>query len=582
MTAEQGRRSKALRFAANEDPPHPFSFVVGLYMALITCVAVVMVVTIVTRAANQSDAYLSWTIFASLVIAGLLTIVQAKRIGPIGAGAVIVMGPAGASIGIAVLALLAGGPPLLGVVVVASAPFQFLIAARLALLTRIVTPAVSGALVVLVALSVAPVGFALLTRVPEGTPPSAAPVMAAVTALTVVGLNLRAPQRLRSLSPVLGLGTGFLVAAAYGILDFGTVASASWVGLPAGASSLGLDFSFGPTFWLFLPGFLLVSFTIAVRQVSEAVLIHRVSYREPKAVDFRRVQGSVAACATGTLLAGFASVPPPGPYGIGGVVAERVGVAARRIGVYVGATFIALAFLPKITALVLTIPLPVLGAYLVVIFSDSLSRGLRIVFQDGIGRTDSLVFGLAFLLAMGIQFGAIFPSHLATPIARSIANGLTVGGLVIILLKAFLALTGPRRHRVEMPLKPDSQPQLNRFLGEFATRYGWGAKATDRLRAASEEALLSLVRQEEDEHAPAASRRRLRIVVQKTRPGARLEFTAATRVGNLENQIMRLGNRPDPRSQRDLSLALLRHYASSVRHQQFHKVDVLTVGVDRA
>ena len=579
MTAEQASRPRALRYAADEDPPHPFSFVVGLHVALIVCVSVVVVTAVVARAANQGDAYLSWAVSASMVIGGLLTIVQTKRIGRIGAGTVTVMGPAGASIGVAALALVAGGPPLLGALVVASALFQYVIAARLALLRRIVTPVVSGALICLVALSVVPLGFAMLTRVPEGAPPAAAPVIATVTALTVVGLMLRAPRRVRVWSAVLGIFAGCLAAAGFGVVDFGRVAGASWIGLPP-VESLGLDFSFGPAFWGLLPAFLLVSFTLTVRLVSETVLMHRVSHREPRAVDFRRVQGAVAASGTGTVLAGFAGVLPPGPYGVGSVMAERAGVAARRVGAYVGAIFVALAFMPKIAALVLAIPLPVLGSYIIVVFSHSLARGLRIVFREGIGERDSLVFGLALLLAAGIQFQAIFPSYLATPTARMFANGLTVGGFTILLLNLFLALTGPRRHRAEMPLKPDSQPGLDRFLGDFATRYAWGSKATDRLRAASEEALLSLVRQE-DEHTAEASERRLRIVARKTRSGALLEFTAATQAGNLENQIMLLGDRPDPRSHRDLSLALLRHYASSVTHQQFHNVDILTVRVDR-
>ena len=581
MAAERAGGRGTLRYAVDEDPPHLFSFVVGLHVALLVCVPMVVVTTIVTRAANQSDAYLSWAIFASIVIGGLLTIVQARPIGRIGAGNVTVMGASGASVGVAALALVAGGPPLLGALVIASALFQYVIAARLALLRRVVTPVVSGALVVLVAATVVPLGFAMLARVPESAPPAAAPTIAAVTALTVVGLMLRAPRRLRAWHPVLGMVVGCLAAAPFGILDLEPVASASWVGMPA-PTSLPLDTGFDATFWVLLPGFLFLSFVIAVRQIGETILMHRLSHREPKAVDFRRVQGAVAACGTGTLLAGFAGVLPPWPYVTGTTLAEGAGFAAKRIGVYIGASFVALAFVPKIAALVLSIPLPVLGSYIIVVFSVSLAQGLRTVFQDGIGRRDALVFGLAFWLGMGIQFEAIFPSLLSTPTARMFANGLTVGGLTILLLKLFLQLTGPRRHRADMPLKLESQPELDRFVVGFAARHRWDQKAVDRLRATCEEALLSLVRSEQDERSPVASGRRLRVVAQRTRAGALLEFTAATQADNLENQIMLLDDRPDPGSQRDLSLALLRHYASSVRHQQYHNVDVLTVGVDRA
>ncbi len=567
-----------LRFAANERPPNPFSVIVGLQAAILVSVPVVVVTTIVTRVANQSDVYLSWAIFASMVIGGLVTIIQARRIGGLGAGTLTVMGASGASIGVAVLALVAGGPALLGTLVVAAALCQLILASRLALLRRIITPVVSGTLTALVAVTVMPMAFAMLTRVPEGAPSAAAPAITVVTFLTVVGLMLRGPRLVRAWTPVLGMGAGCITAAFFGVLDFGRVASAAWIGVPAPAT-MGLDLEFGANFWVLLPGFLFVTFVITVRQVSDSVRMQRLSRREPKAIDFRRVQGGVAACGAGTLISGFAGILPPWPYAAGIALAQGVGVAARRIGIFIGAFFIALAFVPKITALVMSIPPPVLGAYITVIFGLVFAQGMRVIFQEGIGRQMSLIAGLSFWIGVGIQFQAIFPGHLATPTGRMLANGLTAGGLSILLLSLFMGVTGPRRHKTEIALSPDRLPDLDRFLLDFATRYKWGAAASDRLRAASEEALLSLLRQEEDEHAPASQGRRLQVLVRNMHDGALLEFTAATHSGNLENEIVLLGNRPDPTSERDLSLALLRHHASSVKHRQYHNVDVVTVRV---
>lgn len=287
------------------------------------------------------------------------------------------------------------------------------------------------------------------------------------------------------------------------------------------------------------------------------------------------------ACGVGTLLSGFAGVLPPWPYVAGISMAEGIGVAARRIGVHIGIVFVCLAFVPKIVALILSIPLPVLGAYLTVIFGLTFAQGMRVVFHEGAHRQNALIAGLSLWIGVGIQFQAIFPAHLATPTGRMLANGLTAGGLTILLLTLFLELTGPRRIRTEVPLRPESLPRLDRFVVDFAARYGWGTSATERLRAASEEALLSLLRQEEDEHGPANEERRLRVVARNAREGASLEFTAATHAGNLENQMMLFGDRPDPTSERDLSLALLRHHATSVKHREYHNVDILTVGVNR-
>jgi len=581
MTARPAKGRDGLRFAANEPPPHPFSLVVGLQVAVLVTIPIIIVTTIVARVADQSDAYLSWAIFAGMVIGGLMTILQSKRIGPFGAGNLFVMGTSGAAIGVAVLALVTGGPALLGTLVVASALCQFGFAARLALLRRIITPLVSGVLMALISVTVMPMGFAMFTRVPESAHPAAAPAITAVTIETVVALMLRAPQRLRAWTPILGIGAGCTVAAFFGVLDFARVGEAAWLGVPAIATP-GLDLGFDSRFWVLLPGFLFVTFVITVRQVGDAVRMQRISRREPKAVDFRRVQGAVAACGSGTLLSGLAGIPAPWPYAAGIGLAQGIGIAARRVGVHIGAVFIALAFVPKIAALVLSIPAPVLGAYIVVIFGIAFAQGMRVVFREGPQRRNALVAGLAFWIGAGIQFQAIFPSHLATPTGRMLANGLTVGGLTILLLNLFIQYTGPRQHRTEMRLSADRQPELDRFMVDFAARYKWPARTTERLRAAAEEALLSLIRQEQDEHAPAAEGRRLRVVARNLREGALLEFTAATRAGNLENEMSVLAESPDPASERDLSLALLRHHASSVKHHQYHNVDILTVQVNHA
>ena len=591
MAARTGKRGRNLRFAGDERPPAVVSLVIGLQTAVLVAVPVVVVSTIAARAANQSDAYLSWAIFAAMVIGGLTTILQAVRVGGVGAGTLTVMGVSGASIGVSVLALASGGPALLGTLVVASSLFQFGLAARLALLRRLITPAVSGTLMALVSVTVVPMGFAMLTRVPEGAPAAAAPTVTAVTLLAVVGLMLRGTRIVRAWTPVLAIGAGCLTAALFGILDFGPVSAARWVGIPAVAVS-GLDLGFEPAFWVLLPGFLFVTFVITVRQVGDSVQMQRLSRRGPGAVDFRRVQGGVGACGVGTLLSGLAGTLPSWPYMAGIALATGAGVAARRLGVAIGAILIALAFVPKLTALIVSVPPPVLGAYIIVIFGVIFAEGMRIVFQEGTERVNAMVAGLSFWVGAGIQFQAIFPEHFATPTARMLANGLTAGGLTILLLNLFLMLTGPRRRRVEMALRPESLPVLDRFLVEFATRYRWSTEATDRLRAASEEALLSLSRQEEDSGGrhdarpeaedSAADGRRLRVVARNRPNDGMLEFTAGTRTGNLENEMILLGNRPDPTSGRDLALRLLRHHASSVRHRQYHNVDILTVRVEKA
>ena len=70
----------------------------------------------------------------------------------------------------------------------------------------------------------------------------------------------------------------------------------------------------------------------------------------------------------------------------------------------------------------------------------------------------------------------------------------------------------------------------------------------------------------------------------EARPGDRaveLEFLAAFDEENLEDRLAYLDEEAETEDEGDLSLRLLRHYASSVRHQKYHGLDVVTVVVDQ-
>ena len=118
------------------------------------------------------------------------------------------------------------------------------------------------------------------------------------------------------------------------------------------------------TFWSLLPAFIFVTLIRAIETIGDSVAIQRVSWRKPRAVDFRSVQGAVAADGLGNLLSGLAATVPNTTYSSSIAVAEITGVAARLVGVYIGAVFVCLAFMPKFMGLILAIPGPVVwGIY---------------------------------------------------------------------------------------------------------------------------------------------------------------------------------------------------------------------------
>ena len=134
---------------------------------------------------------------------------------------------------------------------------------------------------------------------------------------------------------------------------------------------------------------------------------------------------------------------------------------------------------------------------------------------------------------------------------------------------------------MEAALDPSSWPAVREFLRSFAARERWSADMARRLEAVAEEALLTLVAPPEEEVVARPRRsRRLRLVARPRKDGAVLEFAAAPRGDNIQDQLAVLAAPGDDGPvDRDVSLRLLRHLASSVRHQQYHDLDIVIVHV---
>ena len=574
-TAQTGRD---VRFEPNERPPGALAFGMGAQQAVLCIAGVVLTPVIVIRAAGEGDPYLTWAVFAALLVSGMTTIMQAVRVGRIGAGYPLLMGTSGAFIAVCVTSLVEGGPGLLATLVAISALFQFLLSERLSLLRRIITPTVAGTVIMLIAVTVMPIIFGMLADVPEGTPPAAAPASAVTTFIVIAALALRATGAWRLWMPLIGLVAGCVVASFFGLYDTDRVIEAPWVGFPDGGWP-GFDLEFGTAFWGLLPAFVFVTLIGATETIGDSIAIQRVAWRKPRAVDFRAVQGAVAADGTGNLLSGLAGTVPNTTYSTSIAITELTGVAARSVGVWIGIVFAAAAFLPKVAALLLAIPSPVAAAYITVLLSLLFVLGMRMVVQGGVDYRKATIAGTAFWIGVGFQNQAIFADRLGEWWGSLLGNGMTAGGLAAIALTLFMELTGPRSRRIETALTVEALPDVIAFLRDFAARRSWSEDAVQRLCSAGEETLLSLVRPEGD---PAADgKRRLLVVARGSRRAVELEFVAAPGEENLEDRMVLLTERGGGApAEHEISLRLLRHYASSVYHQQYHDTDIVTVRVE--
>ena len=564
--------SAGIRYEPDESPSLPLAIGLGLQLVILNVAGIVLTPAIVIRAAGTGESYMSWAVFAAVLISGATTILQAVRVGRLGSGYVLAMGTSGAFIAVCVTALSKGGPGMLATLIIISSLFQFILSSRLALFRRVLTPTVSGVVIMLIAVTIMPFMFDGLKDVPEGASPLAAPVSALATVVAIMAIALKATGSMRLWGPVIGVLVGTVVSAFYGIYDTGRVAQAAWIGLPEMAWS-GFDLSFGATFWSLLPSFILVTLIGAVETIGDAVAIQSVSWRKPRAVDFRAVQGAVGADGVGNLISGLLSTVPNTTYSSSVSVTELTGVASRKVGVAAGIIFMLMAFFPKILASILAIPGPVSSAYITVLLAMLFVVGMQVVVKDGLNYRKSLVAGMAFWIGVGFQNGVIFPEYFANFAGGLFNNGMTAGGLAAIVMTLFLELVESRRSRKEFTFDQSALPQVKEFLVGFVSKRGLGSSLADRVYAASEETLLTLLPGKREG-------RRLLLSAHQEEDALVLDFIVSGGRDNLEDKMALLAEQDmGGFAEQEVSLRMLRHLASSVRHQQYHDADIVTVRV---
>jgi len=573
-----GAAPLAPTYEPDEIPSRRITAGIGAQLGLLMVVPLAILPALVVQLAGESDEVGARAVVASMVVCGITTLLLTVRLGHSRSDGLYVATVDLVSLPFCILALASGGPATLAALVVVSGLFQVIIGLRMSYLRRLVTPQVRGTVMILAFAAVVPVladaGSSMAERLDWFVP-----VSVVGTAAVMVLISVWGPRAWRIWGPALGLVAGLAVAAALGAYDFDLVADAAWVGFADVGPSPGWGIDY-ETFGSMLPSFLIVSFAILVRMQGISSNTQMVSWRTPRALDFREVQRANWRMGAGTMLAGAAGSLPVTIAGVGPAFINQTRCASRRLGIIAGSFFLLAAVVPKLRAIALAIPRPILAAYVIVALVPLVVRVVLSSVQRLRSTRDALVILLPLVIGLCVQFDLLsFP--VGTVWDAVSQNGLTAGSLVLVVAAAANSLVG-RRASLEVQLSARSVAEMKQFVTDFAQRRGCDARDIVRLEAATEEALAVI-----SEHAAPNSphgRRQVRLTVWMGRSGTELELVSAPSDGqNLEERIALLAE-PEAETmetdiERDAAVRLLRHYANEVRHRQYLEAEVLTAVV---
>lgn len=427
-----------------EDKPAFVPALLAAVQHLLAAFVNIIAPAIVIGAALGLGPYIPYLIATSLFVSGIATWIQSQRVGIVGSGLLSLQGTSFAFVAALItsgkIAEAGGATPeeilstIFGVCAVASF-IEIGIAFALPWLRRVITPVVSGSVVVLIGMSLIMVslrdigGGANAENFGSGTHIGLAAFVIAV----ILGCQFATHAMVRVSSIVIGLVAGTALAFATG-----NVSAPDFSGVPL--FSVPVPFRFGLSFdWVsFIPVAFMFVIT-SLETMGDITGTSRVSGEPVEGEVFeRRVKGGVLADGVNSLLAAVFATFPNTTFSQNTGVVQLTGVASRHVGRYIAVILVLLGLFPILGAVLQQIPRPVLGGSTFVMFSLIVVSGIRIIGSHQLTRKDTITVALSVGVGLGVQLVPDVLSFLP-PLWRQIfSSGITTGGLTAILCGAFL------------------------------------------------------------------------------------------------------------------------------------------------
>ncbi|MEZ5912977.1 MAG: nucleobase:cation symporter-2 family protein [Paracoccaceae bacterium] len=374
----------------------------------------------------------------SMLFAGIATLFQTIGMGPVGARLPIVQGtsfafvpvmiPAVAGLGTAGLAGLMTG-------VVIGGCFHFCLGFVIGRIRYALPPLVTGLIVLMIGLALIKVGIQYAAGgVPLIGKPEYGSLAMWFPALVVIVVTLALKFFTRGFLAVaavlVGIIAGYIVAAMMGQVNFGRIAGASMFAPP-------LPFKWG--FELngaIIIGMCLMAVVSAIETVGDTSGITKGGAGR-EATD-KEIAGATFADGLGTAVAGvFGGLPNTSFSQNVGLVA-MTGVMSRHV-VTIGAIFlIVCGLIPKIGAIVQTVPINVLGGGVIVMFGMVAAAGVNMLSDVKWNRRNMVIFAIALSVSLGLQLEPGALQHLGKTAQILLTSGLLPAAIIAVVLNLVL------------------------------------------------------------------------------------------------------------------------------------------------
>lgn len=298
-------------------------------------------------------------------------------------------------------------------------------------LQRLLPPVVVGPVIMVIGLILAPVAvFMALGKTGDGAvilvPQAKALIVSMVTLLTTILVSLLARGMFRLIPILIGIGVGYGVSIPMGMVDFAPIFEAAWFAVPA----------FVLPEWNLQAVLFIVPVAIApaIEHFGDILAIGHVTGK-----DYLKEPGihrTMMGDGLATSLASFLGGPPNTTYSevTGAVTLTRMYNPA--IMTWAALFAIVLAFIGKIGAILQTIPVPVMGGIMLLLFGAITVVGLNSLVKAGDDLTEPRNLSI---IALILVFGM---GGMAFDVGEFSLKGIGLAGIVGVVLNLVLPKGG--------------------------------------------------------------------------------------------------------------------------------------------
>lgn len=305
-------------------------------------------------------------------------------------------------------------------------------------LRRVITPTVSGIVVLMIGLSLIKVGiidfgggFAAKSSGTFGNYEHLG--VGLLVLIVVIGFNCCRSPLLRMGGIAIGLCVGYIASLCTGMVDFSSMRNLPLITIPH-PFKYGFSFSFHQ--FLVVGTIYLLSVLEAVGDITATAMVSR---RPIQGEEYQsRLKGGVLADGLVSVIASAVGSLPLTTFAQNNGVIQMTGVASRYVGRTIAVMLVILGLFPMIGGFFTTIPSAVLGGAMTLMFSMIAIAGIRIIITNGLKRRETLIVATSLGLGLGVSYDPEIFKILPASIYVLVENPICAGGLTAILLNIIL------------------------------------------------------------------------------------------------------------------------------------------------